>query len=470
VRLKKDLSSVLELFWDLQTKSATDAKELLDRIRSGNDISSLLRAGDLNKLKASQDASEEDNLDDLELISCSTPELVPADDHNPTTPPSGLPTTEDLTPNCRPTSSNNGLKQSTRTTQSTSTSDASGVLEIALPDVKTFKKAMARLHDFTGSLFHSFTSEEIQEMTAEIDKKELSHLSKASLCEISSMAAISSLYSRGEVASELSESLYVVAKHFLDDAIEADPYRAIKVCVLLSMYNIVNKGTVALAYAELGLRLAHRQGLHSRKRPEHISESKWLDLKQVFRTLMFAKGWMCATLGYVSDDGYSVDVLDHYEDADAQLHRDTIIQTEIAKISTLKAQLLRKLFNSETLSVEQLKTVKGGLHDWYINMPPVIQLGNLSGQSQEDVVQRVPILLIHLQHLGGLMLVQRRIMLFFAHPSKDNPPSVELLQEAAQSVEDGLTAAKQSIRLLDLILEVQTLFNKCWLGMFVLLT
>jgi len=454
------------LFWDLQTKSATEAKELLERIRSGDDISSMLRAGHLDKLKASQDEKEEDNLEDLELISCSPPELILDDSHNSDdTPPTGLLAAE--TPNTisRPSYLSNGLKDSTRTAESTSSSDASSVLEIALPDVNTFKSAMARLHNFTGSLFHSFTSEEISEMTAELDKNEISRLSKASLCEISSMAAISSLYSRGEVTPDMSESLYVIAKHFLDDAIEANTYRAIKVCVLLSMYNIVNKGTVALAYAELGLRLAHRQGLHNRMRPAHFSESKWLDMKQVFRTLMFAKGWMCATLGYVSDDAYSVDVLDHYEDVDVDLKMDTIIQTEIAKISTLKAQLLRKLFNSANLLVEDLKTVKGSLHDWYINMPPAIQLGSLSAQSQEDVVKRVPVLLIHLQHLGGLILVQRRVMLFFAHPLKNGQPSAELVQEAAQSVEDGLTAAKQSIRLLDLILEVNTLFNKCWLGM-----
>lgn len=39
----------------------------------------------------------------------------------------------------------------------------------------------------------------------------------------------------------------------LDSAIEANPLRAMKMCALLAMYNVVVKGSVALAYVGLSL-------------------------------------------------------------------------------------------------------------------------------------------------------------------------------------------------------------------------
>jgi hypothetical protein len=48
--------------------------------------------------------------------------------------------------------------------------------------------------------------------------------------------------------AELGEYFYAVAKLGLDTAIVYNPLRAVKLCTLIAMYNIIIHATVALAY------------------------------------------------------------------------------------------------------------------------------------------------------------------------------------------------------------------------------
>lgn len=71
--------------------------------------------------------------------------------------------------------------------------------------------------------------------------------------EIAGMASIGVIHSQladptKAPPPELADYFYAVAKHGLDSAILYDPLRAMNVCALLGMYNIVVKATVALAY------------------------------------------------------------------------------------------------------------------------------------------------------------------------------------------------------------------------------
>jgi hypothetical protein len=78
--------------------------------------------------------------------------------------------------------------------------------------------------------------------------------------ELAGMAAIGVVHSQlADPATapppELADYFYAVAKHGLDSAILYSPIRAMKVCALLGMYNIVVKATVALAYIGMILNL-----------------------------------------------------------------------------------------------------------------------------------------------------------------------------------------------------------------------
>jgi hypothetical protein len=71
--------------------------------------------------------------------------------------------------------------------------------------------------------------------------------------EIAGMASIGVIHSQladptTAPPPELADYFYAVAKHGLDSAILYDPLRAMNVCALLGMYNIVVKARVALAY------------------------------------------------------------------------------------------------------------------------------------------------------------------------------------------------------------------------------
>jgi hypothetical protein len=71
--------------------------------------------------------------------------------------------------------------------------------------------------------------------------------------ELAGMAAMGILHLRLRVpdkapSAQLADYLYAVAKHGLDTAIQYNPLRAMKVCLLLAFYNIALHATVALAY------------------------------------------------------------------------------------------------------------------------------------------------------------------------------------------------------------------------------
>ena len=78
--------------------------------------------------------------------------------------------------------------------------------------------------------------------------------------ELAGMAAIGVVHAQladpaTAPPAELADYFYAVTKHGLDSAILHNPLRAMKVCALIGMYNIVVKATVALAYIGTNVKL-----------------------------------------------------------------------------------------------------------------------------------------------------------------------------------------------------------------------
>lgn len=63
-----------------------------------------------------------------------------------------------------------------------------------------------------------------------------------------SIAAVGAQYGHGNPEAHSDTAYYDIAKHYFDDIVHEGGLDAIKVCILLSMYNIFEKSTVALAY------------------------------------------------------------------------------------------------------------------------------------------------------------------------------------------------------------------------------
>jgi hypothetical protein len=153
----------------------------------------------------------------------------------------------------------------------------------------TFKHAFSVFLQCTATLFHVYSQEQVNEvLDSFLHIKE--PVSLSTLCEACSIAAVGSRYSRSAIPAERGGYYFNVSKLLLDDCIEKSPLKAIKVCALLAMCNIVNKSTVAFAYVELGLAIARLQGLFAQDRPLALDVETWIDSKKVFRSLVLCRG------------------------------------------------------------------------------------------------------------------------------------------------------------------------------------
>ena len=126
------------------------------------------------------------------------------------------------------------------------------------------KRAVDMFFLSTGMMFYIVPREQLDEILDSLPfpdiapftavlKSSTTLQSRARLAELCGMAAVGLLYLR--IADEgkappakLGHYFYSITKQMLDSAIEANPLRAMKVCALLTLYNIYVKASVALAY------------------------------------------------------------------------------------------------------------------------------------------------------------------------------------------------------------------------------
>lgn len=72
--------------------------------------------------------------------------------------------------------------------------------------------------------------------------------SAAEICCLMTIAAVGAQYEHGNYVLQTETAFYDIAKHYFDDIVNQEGLDAIKVCILLSMYNVFEKSVVALAY------------------------------------------------------------------------------------------------------------------------------------------------------------------------------------------------------------------------------
>jgi hypothetical protein len=151
------------------------------------------------------------------------------------------------------------------------------LVALSFPDaLPTMKAGIDTFFTCTGALFPTFTREEIDSVEKEIiapsrahgydwlltsTDEPISKRRKAALSELCGMAAIGLQYNSstlpglglppagGPGALEFGKAFYSISKYYLGAAIEINPLRAMKLCALLSTFNIIKHSSVALAYA-----------------------------------------------------------------------------------------------------------------------------------------------------------------------------------------------------------------------------
>ncbi|KAK3941039.1 hypothetical protein QBC46DRAFT_111363 [Diplogelasinospora grovesii] len=354
--------------------------------------------------------------------------------------------------------------------------DASAYLiRLIIPSAQSTKAAIQSFFSSSGKLFHVFSPRQVEQSYKSVFSLDglPNTTQKVAICCLCCVAAIGIQYNAADFDKGSEEIFYDVARHFFVDVVEDRPLDAIKVCTLLAMYNIMNKATVALAFVEIGLSMSRRHSLHMEYyRSPDLSAEEWVDYRRTWRTLLFFSSWLTSTLGYISGNDAAafqklVPLVELEIDHSSEVG--DIVQTEMTKISLLKSEILRMHLAFKELTTLAMDSIMKDLQDWYGKLPAQMHLANLGRQDLPDQVRR-SIFHVHLLYLGAIMLLYRRIASQFvkqyqADEQRDllNKPREKMLLNHAQQ---GVIAAKHSARILGLLLAERGIFKRCWLVIF----
>jgi hypothetical protein len=146
----------------------------------------------------------------------------------------------------------------------------------------------------------------------------------------------------------------------------------------------------------------------------------------------------------------------------------------MARICVVKAKILQMHMIFKDLTAPAVQAVTEDLQCWYRELPEVMQLG-ASAQENLPAATRRSIFHTNLLYLGSMMLVYRRIVSQFlryymnktsGEISTGNTTLQSPLNEvvAKQNAEASL-AASNSARIINLMLEDDCIFKRCWLLM-----
>jgi len=241
--LESDKSALYEVLWYLQTTTPESASELLDQLRSdpGKDVGAIVH-------HFSQHRRDATSSSDRSTIAFSTPDTTTTSTPD-TAGPASLP--QLLNGRGRVVQPNDMASRVTRDECAT---------------VYNLEGPLEWFFNCVGALFYIMNPEEVRQnvellqasANAQTPLGDLvaprKNLRLATLAaELAGMASIGVVHAQladptTAPPAELADYFYAVAKIGLDAAIQYNPVRAVKICALLAMYNIVVHATVSLAY------------------------------------------------------------------------------------------------------------------------------------------------------------------------------------------------------------------------------
>ncbi|KAL2176477.1 uncharacterized protein P884DRAFT_285865 [Thermothelomyces heterothallicus CBS 202.75] len=350
-------------------------------------------------------------------------------------------------------------------------------LDLPLPGAKTIWAGVRSFFGSTGKLFHVYTQRQMEAYHTAVfgvdDGKPPDTSRRLELCCLYAVAAVGILYNAGTFQRGLENIFHHVSRRFFSDLMEERPLDTIKVCTLYAMYNVLDNATVALAYVEVGLGMSKRQSQNTGVcHPSKVSSEEWIDFRRTWRVLVFLSNWLSSTLGYISgaDDGEftrRLPVAGEDEDSySAELGE--LVQGEMPKIVLLKAGILRNHLAVPELTALGMDGIIRELQEWHEQLPEPVKLRSLCRTDWPPPV-RWSIYHLHLLYHGAFMLVYRRIA---AHCVRLRRTGRDLASSAAQEpnlvslVEQGVTSARDTARIVSLLLGEQGVFRRCWIVIF----
>ncbi|ETS82890.1 hypothetical protein PFICI_04766 [Pestalotiopsis fici W106-1] len=347
-----------------------------------------------------------------------------------------------------------------------------GTCAITPPRAEEVSLAVSGFFRCSGALFHVFSEDQARKIYDAVygEPEAQMNASAADICCLMTIAAVGAQYEHGNYDLQTETAFYDIAKHYFDDIVNQEGLDAIKVCILLSMYNVFEKSTVALAYIEVGLSLSrqYQMVLEQRKRPDSqpgaLSESK-----HIWRTLVFLSSWLSSTLGYVSGNDMMVNghlPVGFTSDSDNVIE---IVQAEMTNIAVLKAKILRMHLAFKDLTVLSVKSILVDLQTWYGRLPAQIRL-DYDERDSLTPLTKWSIYHVHLLYLGANIILYRRMssQLIETRHSGIGQGVLQSPLEKLYSDHGGqaVLAAKSSAHMLFSMLQETGIFRRCWLIIF----
>lgn len=138
-----------------------------------------------------------------------------------------------------------------------------------------------------------------------------------------------------------------------------------------------------------------------------------------------------------------------------------MLQQSMARITVIKANILRTVACFRVLSPATLRRMQEDLDSWRSNLPPYMRLEALVKPAEVTPDQRRVIFYMHLFYMSALILKARALLSnqrVAASLSTYHP-------EVNAAIVDGLHAARNSARLLRTIYIENAVVKNCWLTM-----
>ncbi|KAK6002629.1 hypothetical protein QM012_001379 [Aureobasidium pullulans] len=336
--------------------------------------------------------------------------------------------------------------------------------ERPVPSIDVLRKCISTFYNESGKLFHVFSPSHVetqfQILAAAQDDKQARRLAT---CELCAVGALGSQYTKETLAEGTQQSMYSAAKHLLEDAVTVDTGRAAKICVLLCLFNIMNKQKVAMTFVEMGLNLLTRPPI-PQVCPPNMERSQWMELRKTWRVLVFLETWLSSTLGYVSGLQLPKDLMNAKSlEIEDETDLEEKVTTAMIRITIIKFDMLRLSLSFNGLSALMVETITKELRQWHGNLPRDMRLTELANNPEVSFELRRTIYYVNFLYFGAQIMLLRRVL-----QSLHEKNTLLAGDEAAVSdlIVQAKNAARESAKLFERLYVEGGIVKKCWVCIF----
>jgi len=189
--------------------------------------------------------------------------------------------------------------------------------------------------------------------------------------------------------------------------------------------------------------------------------------RRLWRTLILIDSWVSFTTGTPPNETGATNL--NVATQDNILLEDTI-QAHMCFVSNVSCQAHYEILSAGEDKAEVTANHLRRLEMWHNNLPEHINLQSLLAQEplQMSTFLQGSVLLLHLMHLGGLLLIQLPLVLNVARDAPRYASEKRWLGAVARhQYSDCFEAAQSAARVIALIYREGSLFKRCWIILYI---